>query len=135
MSNTLPSRTAGQKLTKKEKGQVLEIIVSCLLRHTKPSQIKSSLVKYNLSDRSISTYTRKAYEMIANRPLETVERAKRIVLSELEEEYRRAEHSRDRIDILKYKAKLLGLDDTNINVTHKYDDISDDTLVEIVQGE
>jgi hypothetical protein len=73
--------------------------------------------------------------MIATRPLETVERAKRIVLSELEEEYRNAEHSRDRIDIIKYKAKLLGLDEQTINVNHTHNNIPDDKLIELAVEE
>jgi hypothetical protein len=132
MTNTLIHRKAGDKLSKKEKGQVFEIIVGCLLRNCKPSEIRFACREFNLSDRSISTYTKKAYEMIAERPMEAVERARRIEYSRIEQKQTECEHQRDWTELEKLKLRLLGLDDITVNHNHKKVDASDDQLLEIV---
>ena len=133
MSNNTLSRTVGNKLSTKEKGIVMELIVTLLLKQYRTSEvIREVQAVCKLSERSISTYITKCREMIAQRPLETVDRAKRILYTELEELQRTAEHTRDKIDIIKYKAKLLGLDDTTVNVHHhKHQEVPTEKLIEV----
>jgi len=135
MDTSIASRKQGGKLSLADKGHIQEIIVTLLLRHARPSEINEACRQFGLTERSIRRYVAKAREYIAEKPLETAERAKRIVLAELEEELRRAEHSRDRIDIIKYRAKLLGLEDIEVNINHKYSSIPTEKLIEVIQDE
>ena len=133
MSYTPSTRSCGNKLSKAERGHIQEIIVTLLLKQAKPSEIYKACSIFKLSDRMIRKYVENCKEMIATRPLETVDRAKRILYSELEALQAQAEHTRDKIDIIKYKAKLLGLDDNTVNIHHhKHNDIPEEKLIEVI---
>ena len=134
-SNTI-ARTSGNKLSKKERGIIVELIVGCLLSQYRRSQIIAKLEPYNLSTRSIDKYIHKCHEMIATRPLEAVERARSIEYSKIEQKQTECEHTRDWTELEKLKLKIVGLDNITIDVNVKDDkSISDDALIEVVTNE
>jgi hypothetical protein len=133
MPSTLPSRTSGNKLSKKERGLIIEHIVSLLLKNARRSEIIVKCEPFNLSERMIDKYIRKCHEMIADRPMEAVERARRIEYSRIEEQQRNCEHQRDWTELEKLKLRLLGLDSQQVEIHHhKHKQVDDDKLLEIV---
>ena len=133
MDNTITKRTVGHKLSLAEKGHITELIVTLLLKNANPSEINLACKPFNLSERMIRSYKHKCYEMIANRPLEAIERAKRIEYSRIEQKQTEYEHTRDWTELEKLKIRLLGLENNDINITmNKHDSVDDDRLIELV---
>jgi len=136
MNSSIAHRKTGQKLSKSEKGIIVELIVGCLLSQMKRSAIINQCSQFKLSDRMIDRYIHKCHEMIATRPLEAVERARSIEYSKIEQKQTECEHTRDWTELEKLKLKIVGLDNITIDVNVKDDkSISDDALIEVVTNE
>jgi len=131
------THSKGYRPSKQETSAIFEYIVTSLLRHVRVSTIcKDLAVKYSLTERTINNYVKKARKYIAERPIMATEQAKKVMVSIYEEELRRCEHARDRIDVYKRLEHLYGLDDTTVNINHiKHNNVDDDKLIEIVQSD
>lgn len=132
MDHTLPVRKQGHKLSKRDKGHMQELIVSCLLKQMRMSEIVQQCEMFGLSRRQLQRYVNKCYEMLAERPMEAVERLKRIEYSKIEQKQNECQHVRDWTELEKLKLKVAGADMETLTVNHKYEDLSDEQLTEVV---
>ena len=136
-TNKLPLMTAKHhRLTKKEMSNRVLLIVNELLVFKMPSTIIAEYtVKWDVTDRTITSYIAKARDLIATRPHMSTDKLISTHISHREKLLTEAEHTRDKLDILKDIAKLQGLDITRVEVKQKYSNLDDDKLIEVITNE
>ena len=87
--------------------------------------------KTGKSEDSVRRYIRLARELIANRPQESTRELINKHIAIREDIYRKAEHSRDKLQAVESIAKLQGLDVKRIEVVNKtLNDIEDTVILE-----
>ena len=120
------------KLNKTQRNALVLNIVKELIEMVSIVEITHKWVeKTGLAERTIQGYIKKARESIANRPQESTRELINKHIAIREDIYRKAEHSRDKLQAVESIAKLQGLDVKRIEVVNKtLNDIEDTVILE-----